>query len=71
MFVKIIRQGHETTYDCKRVSLHPKKPDKNKHICIVVIDVMEQDERTLEIDCTDTEIIYMNNNGKTIDRKIW
>jgi len=81
MFVKIRRKDangewHETIFDCKRASIHPH-PDPEtgelmKDRLLLVTDVGEQDERTNELG-TDLplELIYMNSQGKTIDRKVW
>ena len=74
MFVKIINHGadqgrHELLYDCKRVSIRETK--KAEGIAEVILDVGEQNERSLLLATDCHEIIYMNNNGKTIDRKVW
>jgi len=66
---------HESTYDCIHASIHPKLPENGQvftHPAIyLVMDVGEQNERTIDMDCHNTELIFMNNNGKTIDRKAW
>lgn len=81
MFVKIIRDvkkgaRHETLYECCRASIcerpdEPGVPKPNPPQSILVLDVGGKVERTIFFERDDIQIIYMNNNGRTIDRKVW
>lgn len=79
MFVKIIRDvkkdRHETIYECCRVSLcnRPLEPEQKPETpqSMLTLDVGDQDERIIYFERNDLELIYMNNQGKTIDRKVW
>ena len=80
MFVKIIRDvktsPHETVYECCRVSLcdrpwEPEEPKPKIPQSLLILDVGAQDERTVYLERDNLELIYMNEQGKTIDRKVW
>jgi hypothetical protein len=86
MFVKIREfKGNnlvgQITYDCKRASLReitPEPPLEDVAEMALILDVGEQDERTIITPCNrdndskeTTEIYYMNDNGKTIDKYIY
>jgi hypothetical protein len=74
MFVRTIFKGEERTYDCKKVLWKPQDVDENPNLdrVTIVLDVGEQDERVLIFECVKgNEFIIMNENGKTIDRKVW
>ena len=81
MFVKIIRDvkssnSHETVYECCRVSLcdrprEQQQPEPKIPQSMLILDVGAQDERTIYLERDNLELIYMNNQGKTIDRKVW
>jgi len=73
MFVRIIKREtrDEYTYDCQRVGLHKVPGGSDDPPCrFLVLDVGGQDERKFEIN-EPCEVIYMNDAGKTIDRKIF
>ena len=69
----------ETIYDCMRASIGNELPEHPKAVAekaVLVLDVGKQDERTVDIlfpvtDGQRTEIYYMNNEGKTIDKYIY
>lgn len=79
MFVKIITTeeeiGVERFFDCKRASLIPHKSSSkasNIDEIVLIMDVGNQDERIINIpynrNDVKTEVYYMNNEGKTIQR---
>jgi len=80
MFVKILEKNQhvennyfERTYDCKQVFFSEPGHDKDdKNYGCLVINTGEPDERPVSVNCiAGTQIIYMNDQGKTIDRKFW
>ena len=77
MFVKIMDRRASVTrellYDCKRTSFRPCSIEEDETLthADIVLDVGELDERCIRVHCPTTEVIYMNDNGKTIDRRVW
>lgn len=72
MFVKIVRDAHVTVYDCVHVSYHPRPISEDKILTTVYInmDVGEQSERSVIIDCRDTQVFIMNDRGDTVERLV-
>jgi len=81
MFVKIIRDTktipNETIYECSKVSLCERPREENEpkpkipQSMLKILDVCSQYEQTIYLERNNLELIYMSNEGKTIDRKVW
>lgn len=78
MFIKIeVYDGtapmKTITYDAVRYSLErlTQEEDHAMEHARLVIDVGEQEERTMVVHCSSTELFIMNNNGATVDKVSW
>lgn len=79
MFVRIItdRGQHEMTFECDRYTIKPVEGTFDK-INVEILGIVDggdgQKGKVLldtQIECSGLEIITMNSNGKTVDRKVW
>jgi len=72
MFFKIIEDGHTTTFECKKVEWHPKGFTKEGQMegHVIIDDGIKCIAFDFGEDCKirNLELIWMNDNGKTIDR---
>lgn len=78
MFVRILTKtknsseehctGQDYLYECRRVSM---RQDSSAESVMLIIDVGEQVERTFVVEKATSEVYYMNNEGKTIDKYAW
>ena len=71
MFLRVITDKKEVTFNCRRVSISRefagKTPEKP---CVYILIDDNKSEQYFEFECNDKlEIIYMNEEGKTVDRK--
>ena len=73
MFLKVITNSKEVIFHCKRVSISNKHTVRQSSIPTVflIIDDGNRREQTFEFDRKQLEIIFMNDNGKTIDRRTY
>ena len=67
MFIKFIRNRHETVYDCQYYSCQQVDSKLEFNIHLSNGKVIDDN-----IECTpECELYIVNNFGKTIDRKTW
>lgn len=74
MFLKVLENGKETIFHCKRVSMidrHVKKDNSTIPTIFLIIDDGGRGEQTFEFNRNQLEIIFMNDNGKTVDRRTY
>ncbi len=74
MFLKVLENGKETIFHCKIVSMvdrHVKKDNSTIPTAFLIIDDGSRREQTFEFNRKGLEIIFMNDNGKTIDRRTY
>lgn len=75
MFVKVItKEDGEKVYNCKSYLWKPCSIEENPSLdkAIVVINVNQKEEEHFTMECVrGNEFIVMNENGKTVDRKVW
>lgn len=67
MYVRIINNKSESTFECERCTIRPAMNATD-----ITILLMDRNGVVHQVDYPprDIEVIYMNNEGKTIDRKI-
>ena len=68
MFVKVIRSGSETTYECDLVSVQPG--NKGGHV-LVTMERSAKEPLILECEKETTGVYLMNEQGETIDKYVW
>jgi len=64
-------KGKEVMFECNHVSLHedrPVGPSAGKIFSFLIFDRRNRERFIIDYKCV---VIYMNNNGKTIDRKLF
>ena len=74
MYAKLIRNNVETIYECQRATLRPvvNRPlVKDGHPLSELFIQKDNEEESITFERHQCELIYMNSNGKTIDRKVW
>lgn len=57
---------HESLYECSRVHIHPTDNGD-----IVLFELEGNDDITVEVKQSITEVYILNENGRTIDRYNW
>jgi hypothetical protein len=71
MFVRILRNKgtHDSVFECERSRIKPVEGLSDK----IDVELLGKNGPVLttEYECKDLEIILMNNDGKTIDRRVW
>ena len=66
MFVKIINDTEETMHECTKTS--QTTSDTNEDILILKIFKKDGTTETLNIDKRNSDVYFMNDDGKTVDR---
>jgi hypothetical protein len=69
MFIRIVRDKHESTYECQRYHVAPQE-DGTTFLLTIEGDIAGTDGQSMMIDVDTSEhlaVYLMNNEGKTID----
>lgn len=64
---------HESTLQCRRCQIKPVKINDGGDGRSVDVELLDENGAvsTGPFECEDLEIIFMNDNGQTIYRKVW
>lgn len=74
MFVRICNKGFTETHECKSVKIASAKAEgrPNEKMVTIILDNNDKTQKLIEtIFESGNEVILMNSEGRTIDRKVF
>ncbi len=66
MFVKVVTPNEESMYDCSRTG-HRSSPEDEDTLILTIFN-KDGTKEVLDVDKKNSDVYFMNDDGKTVDR---